>query len=279
MRKLIVFTQRDLTSCSLYLVATAAILTSCYPASNIPDPYVVDNSRQKKNIYYVPSAPNTPLLSNKNDLNFNLLRTATSPINGFEVQAAYLPAKHVGIIGRYSFAKDEKDDRDYPDYMKYRSFEIGAGYVNQFYKDFHFETYAGIGKGKIANTHHTGFSNLNLTHYFIQPTLAVNNPNKTVQFAFVSRFAGVNFKIADMTFDNLREPLSAAQLKSLDEKPFHVFWEPGLVLRFGWKEFLFHSGYSYSSDLTNSDLRRSEAVFSFGASLRLNTTKKTITKN
>ena len=276
MRKFIVFNPRCLTSGWLYPVATAAIITSCYPSAIIPDPYVVDESRQQKNLYYVPSAPNTPLLSKKGDVNLNLLRTATSPINGFEVQAAYLPTKHIGILGRYSFAKD---DEGYPDYVRYKSFEIGAGYVNQFYKDFHFETYAGIGKGKIANTHHTGFSNLNLTHYFIQPTLAVNNEMKTLQFAFVSRFNGVNFKVKDMTFNNLREPLNSAQFKSMNEKPFHVFWEPGLVLRFGWKEFLFHTGYSYSSDLTNSDLHRSEGVFSFGASLRLNTAKKRTAKN
>ncbi len=234
--------------------------------ANIPDPYIVATSRQEKNIYYVPSAPNTPLLSEKNDLNFNVLRTSTKPIHGVEVQAAYLPGKHLGIIFRYSSAKD---DGPYTDYIKYNSFEIGAGYVNQFSKDFHFETYAGLGKGKISNTHHTGLSNLNLTHYFIQPTIAVQNSNKTCQFAFVSRFAGVNFKIKDRNFDGLREPINDSQIKMLEETPFHVFWEPGFVLRFGWKEFLFHGGYSFSSDLTNSELHRSKAVFSFGASLRL----------
>lgn len=272
MKKLFVFPENCI---SWYFLATAAIITSCYPSSIIPDPYVVDQSRQEKNVYYVPSAPNTPLLSNKGDINFNFLRTATSPNNGFEIQAAYLPAKNIGIIGRYSFAKD---DGGYHDYVKYKDFEIGAGYVKQFYKDMHFETYAGMGKGKIANTHHTGFSNLNLTHYFIQPTVAVNNERKTLQFAFVSRFAGVNFKVTDNMFNNEREPLNATQFKSLYEKPFHIFWEPGFVLRFGWKEFLFHAGYSFSSDLTNSDLRRSKAVFSFGGSLRLHTMKTTTIK-
>ena len=276
MRKLIVFTRRGLTSCSLYLAATSAIITSCYPTYLIPDPYVVDDSRQKKNIYYVPSAPNTPLLSNKGDINFNVLFTGASATDGYEFQAAYLPAKHIGIISRYSSATDDGDN---PDYMNYKSFEIGAGYVNQFDKNLHFETYAGMGKGKIANTHHTGFSNVNLTHYFIQPTLAFNNERKTVQFAFVSRFAGVNFKVIDTMFSNDREPLNTAQFESLYEKPFHFFWEPGLVARFGWKQFLFHTGYSYSSDLTDSDLQRSKGVFSLGASLRLNTMKKTKTKN
>src|SRR5215203_4796049 len=276
MRKLIVFIRRCLAPAFFWLVATTTIITSCIPGSLIPDPYVVDDSRQKKNVYYVPSAPNTPLLSNKGDFNFNVLRTAAPVTNGYEFQAAYLPAKHIGIISRYSSGKD---GGDYPDYMKYKSFEIGAGYVNQFYKDLHFETYAGMGKGKIANNHHTGFSNLDLTHYFIQPTIAINNAKKTVQFAFVSRFSGVNFKVIDTMFSNDREPINTAQFKILYEKPFHVFWEPGVVARFGWKQFLFHTGYSYSSDLTDSDLHRSEGIFSFGASLRLNTLKKTTTKN
>ena len=276
MRKLIVYTQRGFAPELLCLVITAIIITSCYPGYVIPDPYVVEGSRQKKNIFYVPSAPNTPLLSKKGDLNFNVLRTAAPVTNGWDFQAAYLPAKHIGVISRYSSAKD---DGDSPDYMEYKSFEIGAGYVNQIRNDLHFETYAGMGKGKIANIHHTGYSNLNLTHYFLQPTLAFNNEKKTVQLAFVSRFAGVNFKDIDTMFNNDREPLNAAQFRSLYEKSFHVFWEPGLVARFGWKKFLFHTGYSYSADLTNSELHRSKGVFSFGGSLRLNTMKKTTTKN
>ncbi len=143
----------------------------------------------------------------------------------------------------------------------------------------HIEAYAGLGKGNISNNHHTGFSKINLTHYFIQPAIAINNENKTLQVAIVSRFTGVNFKVIDRTFNTQRELLSTAQFKSLDEKPFHVFWEPGAVLRFGWKEFLFHAGYSYSSDITNSSLHRSEAIISFGASLRLNTLKKPTVKN
>jgi hypothetical protein len=41
------------------------------------------------------------------------------------------------------------------------------------------------------------FSKENLTHLFLQPAVAVNNEKKTVQFAFISKFSGVNFNVTD----------------------------------------------------------------------------------
>jgi hypothetical protein len=224
----------------------------------IPDPYIVNQSRQKENLYYVPSVPNTPLLSEKGDISFNLMGTAASNRNGVEAQAAYVPVKHVGLIARYSSSKSDDDI----DYVKFNGFELGAGYVNQLSHDVLFEAYAGLGKGNILNHHHTGFSKVNLYQYFLQPAIGLNNDKKTIQLGLVSRFSGVKFKITSASFDRQREPFNDDQMKKLDEKPFHIFWEPGLVFRFGWKEMLFHTSFSYSSDLSSSKLQRSKQIFS-----------------
>ena len=251
-------------------------LSSCYPGSVIPDPYIVDESRQRENIYYVPSAPSTALLSEKNDLNFNINRTSGSRFTGYEIQAAYLPWKHIGITGSYSHAGNKDGKSGYSSYMRYNRFEIGSGYIARFSRGWHFETYAGFGNGTIFNFHYTGTSKLNLTHFFLQPAIAISNEKKTVQLGLISRFEGVNFKVMDTLFSNEREPFSASQVKSLYDQPFHIMWQPGFVFRFGWKNFQLHTGYSYSADLTNPDLYRAKDNFSLGLSLHVNTGEKRI---
>src|SRR5436190_24022679 len=94
-------------------------LSSCV-VGGVSDPYFVSESRQKENFYYVPSAPNTPLHSQKNDLGFSLMRVSGSKYSGGDVQASYMPGKHIGIIGSYSFPGINSD------YVKYNRFELGS---------------------------------------------------------------------------------------------------------------------------------------------------------
>lgn len=242
---------------------TIISFSSCYFGGTVYDPYIVSESRQKENFYYVPSAPNTPLLSQKKDMGFSLMWESGSKYSGLDVQASYMPGKHMGIMGSYSFA-------DNSNFLKYNRFELGSGFVTQLSKNWHFETYAGFGNGKIKNTHHTGISKLDLTHFFLQPAIAISNENKKIQFGFVSRFAAVNFNVMDTSFNTDREPFSTTQLKSLYDQPFHIIWEPGFVFRFGWENFQFHTGYSYSADFTNPDLYKANGNFSLGISLRFN---------
>lgn len=254
-----------------YLTASSLFLVSCYPGPIVTDPYLVDEGRQKENIYYVPSAPNAPLLTEKNDLSFSAMRSSGSNFSGGGIDAAFMPAKHIGITASYSFMKNDI-------YMKYNRFEFGSGYVTKLSKGWHFETYAGLGNGKITNTHHTGTSELNLTHYFLQPAIAISNKKKTVQFGFVSRFEGVNFKVIDTLFSTDRESFSASQITNLYNQPFHIMWQPGFVFRFGWKNFLFHTGYSWSTDLTNPAVYGEKGNFSLGMELRFNVGEKSISK-
>jgi hypothetical protein len=251
------------------IVACAIVLYSCYPyPTGSPD--VVPEWRQKENIYYVPSTPNTQLLSEKNDIGFSLVASASSQFSGVETQASYLPAKHIGLIAGYSSGKNEESET----YMRFHKFEAGVGYVTSVSKAWHFETYGGMGTGKIDNIHATGSSAIHLTDFFIQPGFAVSSKKKTIQFGIVSKFSGVNFK-ADSAFDNAKEPYSTSQIIAIHDQPFHIMWEPGLTFRVGWKNFLFHTSYSLSTDLTNSVLNRVTDNFSIGGALRFNTSKKT----
>jgi len=259
--------KKNLPILSSAILAGITLLSSCtpYPAAT---PDIVPESRQKENVYYVPSAPNTQLLTEKNDVSLNVLASGSNRFTGFETQASCMPAKHVGLIAGYSSGKNKVAET----YMKFQKFEAGAGYVTPLSKVLHFETYGGVGAGTIDNMHATGNSEIHLTSFFIQPAVAASNAKKTVQFGIVSKFSGVNFNV-DTAFSNAKEPYCASQLIGLYNQPFHIMWEPGLILRVGWKNFLFHTSYSASADLTNSQLHRATDNFSMGVSVRFNAAK------
>jgi hypothetical protein len=253
------------------LVAVYCIICmfgSCVVGGGIADPYIVDELRQKENFYYVPSSHNAPLLKEKNDLSGSLQRSSSNKHSGVELQTAYIASKHIGIITSYSSGSNKKDDD-----LNYHRLEMGAGYIISINKLWHFETYAGYGGGKITNHHYSGQSTVKNNYFFLQPAIAVSNENQTVQFAFVSKLIGNHFNVTDTSFAKDREPFSASQVQILEDNPFHIFWEPGIVFRFGWKHFLFHTGYSISADLTRSDLHRAKDNFSIGMYLKFNTRK------
>lgn len=240
-------------------------LCSCWPGGTFTDPYIIPESRQKENFYYLPSTPNTPLHSKKDDVSLSIVAASNSKYSGADIQASYMPGKHVGIMASYSFAND---------FAKYNRFELGAGFVTDLSANWHFETYAGFGKGKITNNHPTGTSNIDLTHFFLQPAVALCTENKNIQFAIVSKFSGVNFTVKDTSFKTDREPFSTRQIKSLYDQPFHIMWEPGFVFRAGWENFQFHTGYSFSTDLSNPDLHKANGNLSLGVTVRVNTQNK-----
>ena len=247
-------------------IVSACSLSSCgtYP---IDDPYYVDPDRQKENVYYVPTTPNTPLLSKSQDLNFSISRSSDVKFIGVEAQAAYLPTDHLGIIASYA---SMKNDNISSDVMNYNHFEGGAGYVKEISPVYHFEAYAGAGTGKIHNDHHTGTSNIRITNFFVQPTFAFTSKDKNIMLGITSRFTGVHFNVMDTSFNTDRENFSATEIGNLYANPFHILWEPGITLKAGWKNIMFQSSYFYSADLTNSEVYRSKGNFSIGIALRFN---------
>ena len=255
----------------LIAMSLIVFIESCYPGNSIPDPYYVSQDRQKENIYYVPSATNAPLLTEKGDMSFDVMRASGSKFTGVEIQGACLPSQHIGVIASYSSGGNNSSE--YQDYVTYNRFELGGGYVTKLSKGWHFETYGGWGNGKINNQHYTGYSTIRSNHFFLQPSIAISNTSKTVQFGITSKFSGFKFNVRDTLFDTDREQFSSNQIKSLYQTPFHVMWEPALVFRAGWKYIMFNAQYSYSSDLTNGDLHRDRNNFSIGLLLKYNVIK------
>ena len=258
--------KQNLLSYLCVIISSAACLSSCvtYP---IDDPYYVDAERQKENVYYIPTTPNTPLLSKSQDLNFTVGRSSNTKFTGVEAHAAFLPTDHLGIIASYSSLNNDYGSGGF---MNYNHFEGGAGYVKELSPIYHFEAYAGAGTGKIHNEHYTGSSNIGITNFFVQPTFAFTTKDKNIMLGFTSRIAGVHFNVQDTSFNTDRENFSGSQIGSLYTTPFHVMIEPGITVKAGWKNFMFQSSYFYSADLTNPDLYRVKGNFSIGIALRFN---------
>ena len=255
----------------LFVTLPWCMFAACSPVGEIADPYYVRIDRQMENLYYVPSKPNTPLSADKNALNFEITSSSGDPTSGVDLQTSFLPTERLGIIAGYSMARDKGTESI--DKVNQKRFELGAGYLVPLSKGWHYETYAGIGTGNIRNNHHTGNSMIRHSVYFVQPAIAYNNPKRTFTFGFLSRFSGVNFSVREQYFIPERELYTTGQFLLLHEKPFHLMWEPALVIKGGWRNFKFHLSYTYSADLTNSELQRQSELFSIGASLSFDTRK------
>ena len=242
-------------------------LYSCDPG--LYDPYIVPESRQKENVYYAPAAQNAPLLSNKNDLSFSAGFGVTSNQSGIDAHGAFNPAKNFGLLaGMRSYNHESEGEGS-----SMNSYEFGAGYLKELPQLWHFEIYGGVGSGNVHNIHHTGDSKVRFSNFFLQPAIAVQNSNKTIQFAFVSRFSSNNFKIEDTSFNSDREPFVAKQMNIIHNQSRHLMWEPGFLLRAGWENILFKAGFSICSDLTDKDFYHDKTNFSVGIVFRGNVGK------
>jgi hypothetical protein len=250
--------------CMRLLILSTISFYSCYTLS--PDPYIVSELRQRENIYYAPATQNAPLLSKKSEGSFSLGLGVTPKLAGADLNVAFSPVKKIGITaGVRSYNSKNRNGE-----TKIDSHEFGAGYLKDLSGLWHFEIYGGLGSGRVRNLHYTGNSEIRFNNYFLQPAIAVQDKNKTVQFALVSRFSQLNFRANAASFNYDREPFVAAQFKSISNEPNHFFWEPGLLFRAGWDSFVFQFGFSTSFDFSSNDFYRDKINASFGIIFRGN---------
>jgi len=240
---------------------------SCYYPGYV-DPYVVDVTRQKENYYYTPSAPTVPLLVSKNDFSIAMNASVGKDAKGGSVHGAFKPTKNLGLMASYSWFKNDAGSNDIGRFVNY---EFGMGYVAKLSPYWHFETYGGIGSGKVENEHYTGYSKIKTNSFFLQPTIAVSDKSQLMQFGFFTKFSSTRFKLLDTSFNNDREQVVTNQMKIIHDHPSHLFWEPGFIGRVGFSVVQFNASYTFSSDLTNKDLFRKKGLFALGVIVKLNT--------
>jgi hypothetical protein len=254
---------------SLFIVFAFGMLitfNSCYYPGYV-DPYVVDVTRQKENYYYAPAAPTVPLLVKKNDFSITMNGSTGKDAKGGSVHGAFKPTKNLGLMSSYSWFKNDVGSNDIGRFVNY---EFGAGYVGSLSPYWHFETYGGIGSGKVENEHHTGYSKIKTNSFFLQPTIAVSDKKQLMQFGFFSKFSRTKFDLLDTSFNNDREQVVTNQMRIIHDNPSQLFWEPGFIGRVGWSVVQLNLSYTFSSDLTNKELFRKKGLFSIGVIVKLN---------
>jgi hypothetical protein len=136
---------------------------------------------------YVPNVVNAPLLTNKGEVQA-AIHAGTS---GVDPQFAYALSRHIGIMLNGSFANRTSDSTD--NFHKHQFVEIATGYYTNFGARGKFETFCGIGTGKIQaeyeNNLWVSFSDVSYNRFFIQPSIGFTS--KVFDGSLSSRFVVV----------------------------------------------------------------------------------------
>ena len=248
----------------LVCLAVIIFLFSSCLTKNLDYDIIITQSPPKKNVFYFAPSHNAPLLTNKNEISTSAKYEGGTNHSALSLQAAYMPTKHIGVIASHSSG----------DKGNFRNYEFGAGYVARLDSLWHFEIYSGYGTGSIKNSHITGTSSVSSSYYFLQPTISVGNVIKAVQFAFVPKLVFNRFSAIDTSFNGAKEMYHQEQMKIMFNKPNQIFFEPGIQVKIGEKNFMMQASYQTSINMSNKDLNYNKGIFSVGACLRLNAKKK-----
>ena len=122
---------------------------------------------------YVPNVVNTPLLSNKGELQVS----ANLGTSGFDPQFAYAITDNIGLMLNGSFANRTSDSTS--DFHKHSFVETGVGYYTSVGENGRFETFGGLGFGKLSaeldNNLWKSYADVSTLRFFIQPTIGASS--------------------------------------------------------------------------------------------------------
>ena len=123
---------------------------------------------------YVPNVVNTPMLTEKGDLNASL----HAGLSGYDAQGAYALTENIAVMLNSSFMNSTSDSSN--NYHKHIFVEAGAGYFKPLGEFGLFEVYSGYGLGKINSYQATGdlmsFADTYVNRFFVQPSFGFVSP-------------------------------------------------------------------------------------------------------
>lgn len=174
---------------------------------------------------YIPNAVNTPMFREQHDASLQ----GSAGLNGYDVQTAYSPIKHLGIMGNISFYESNN--------YSYNFYEGGAGYYNTFEEFGCYEVYGGFGNGK-STLYKNIFADTITGQYnriFLQPSIGIKN--NVIEASFATRFSYVD--MYHLKFDYANNTPGTA-----------LFIEPAFSMKVGYKfaKFFMQFGYSFHSE-------------------------------
>jgi hypothetical protein len=226
--------------------------------------------------YYVPNVQNVPLFREKNEYRFSgLLGYANEELGTtcIDFQVAYSLSDRIGIMMNYMSAYEEykSGENTVSEYGRGSYLEGAVGYYKPVGRYGVFEIYGGLGTSgqhhqyirskydSYFNTYSSQFagtSDLSFIKLFIQPSigLTLNSCDaallKPFDIAFSTRIYSVNYGKIDYTNSEIanEENLSALSKKN------HLFVEPAITIRGGWKVVKLQFQFAYAAYLNNPNL-------------------------
>lgn len=199
---------------------------------------------------YVPNVVNTPLLSEKGELQMNIY-TGSS---GVDPQLSYAINDEIGVMLNGSFANRTSDSSS--NYHKYNFVEMGLGYYTKLSESGRFEVFSGMGYGKYTGEYTNNlwleYTDDRMYRYFIQPSIGATTDY--FDGSFTPRFVMVN-------------------MKQHNNKSIGYFVEPTLTGKVGYKQLKFVLQVGLSLPLNVNDLEFSYEPIMFSIGLHSNFNK------
>ncbi len=225
---------------------------------------------------YLPSVPNTPMLTTKGEI----AAGAHMSLKGnFNFNSAYAFSNHLAVLANGAYLQNDRDKKD----IKHKMIEFGGGYFNTFGPDQNriIEVYAGIGSGQSDRTFRDLDQNKNIISSDRQEA---GYDKKFVQVNYSSkrksnlRLFGANFGLnygtaLRMSFVNTNNFYRNGVLQPNED---NIFLEPVFYTRMILSEEVqlqYTSGSNFGLK-SRKFLNAGNSVFSVGAVINLGRTPK-----
>jgi hypothetical protein len=191
--------------------------------------------------YYVANVQNVPLFKEKNEYRITAAYGGgdVDESSFYELQGAYSVTNHIGIMSNFMYTKaGEVSERNYG---KGTYFEGAIGYFGPIGRIGVFEIYGGYGIGKQHHEYsyysgsYLGSADLSLNKIFLQPSLGLTF--NAFDVAFSSRLCRLSFNRIDYQIAKNSTHNNDWKIKEFNDmsSKSHLFVEPALTLRGGWK--------------------------------------------
>jgi hypothetical protein len=220
--------------------------------------------------YYVSNIHNVPLFREKNEYRLSGAMAAGEESTSIELQGAYSITDKIGIMTNIMSAKGSHG----LDYAKGGYVDGAIGYYKPIKKTGVFEVYGGLG-GSEQHHHYPnyGSSDLSFVKVFVQPSFGLTGDIWDI---------ALSTRISSVTFTNLGYDISAnpdliSNLNSFSNKS-HLFLEPALTIRAGWKNVKLQLQLAGVANLNNRNLFFWEATH-YSLGLRFAIADRYLNKN
>lgn len=198
---------------------------------------------------YIPNVVNTPLLSNKGEVQ----AAVHVGVSGVDPQFAYALTDQIGLMLNGSFLQQKNNSTN--TYYKYKFTELGVGYYSKIGDNGRFETFGGFGLGNIKT---------NSTNSFLTDGTVGNISTRALSYrAFIQPTIGLSYAIFDGSFTTRLVMVNISE-KSLLKTDY--FAEPTFTVKLGYKyvKYIFQFGLSIPLYPSYRPFKHQVFIFSVG---------------